>query len=125
MRTVGDGTRILNFLIDTLIIFALAYAAYRGWTWYVVYWRYPHYNFDWFFFGVLFIYYLFFEGLFGRTPGKWFSYSKVVGMDGSRPGFGWIFIRSFSRLILIDMFFIPVLGKPLHDYLSKTRVVEA
>ena len=124
MKTVGDGTRILNFLADTLLIFILAYFGFKVWNWYVLYWKYKPYNFGWFFFGILFIYYTFFEAIFSRTPGKWLTYSKVVNAAGKKPVLGWIIIRSFVRLILIDMFFIPFLGKPLHDYLSKTNVVE-
>ena len=124
MKTVGDGTRILNFIIDTLIIFTLSFFMYKAWTWYVVYWNYPYYGFSWFFFGFLFIYYLFFETLFSRTPGKWVSYSKVVSSNGTKPSFTMLLVRSLVRIVVIDMFFIPVLGKPLHDYLSKTRVVQ-
>jgi uncharacterized RDD family membrane protein YckC len=124
MKTVGDGTRILNFLIDTLIIFTLAYFAFKGWSFYVQFWGYPQYNFNWFFFGMLFVYYLLFESLFARTPGKWFTYSKVVDKTGKKPSFAAIFIRSLVRLTIIDLFFIPFLGKPLHDYLSKTQLVE-
>lgn len=125
MKPVGDGTRILNFLVDTLIIFVLAHFAAKGWYWYVRYWGYPFYNFGWFFFGMVFVYYTFFESIFGRTPGKWLSYSKVVNQEGRKPFFGWIIIRSLTRITVIDLFFIPFLGKPLHDYLSRTVVVEA
>jgi len=125
MRTVGEGTRVLNFLIDTTIIFAIAYACYEGWSWYVMYWNYTPYKFGWFFFGILFIYYFIFESLFKRTPGKWFTYSKVVTDTGNKPSIGRILIRSLVRLIIIDLFFIPFLGRPLHDYLSKTILVEA
>lgn len=125
MKTVGDGTRILNFLVDTLLIFGLAYLAFKIWNWYVFYWQYTPYNFGWFFFGILVIYYLFFESIFKRTPGKWISYSKVTTLDGKKPSFTAILIRTVSRLIIIDLFFIPLLGKPLHDYLSKTTLVEA
>jgi uncharacterized RDD family membrane protein YckC len=124
MQKVGDGTRVLNFGIDTLIIFTLAYFSFHAWNWYVLYWGYKPHNFGWFFSGVLLIYYIFFEGIFARTPGKWFSYSKVVNNAGRRPSFGWILIRSLARLIIIDMFFIPFLGRPLHDHLSRTQVVE-
>ncbi len=125
MRIVGDGTRALNFCIDTVLIFGVAYFSFKGWNWYVVYWRYPYYNFGWFFFGAVFLYYLFFESIFARTPGKWFSFSKVVNRDGKKAGFGAIFIRSLTRVTVIDLFFIPFLGKPLHDYFSKTTVIES
>jgi uncharacterized RDD family membrane protein YckC len=124
MRTVGDGTRVLNFLVDTLIIFLLAYFAFKGWNWYVLYWEYTPYNFGWFFFGILFVYYFLFESLFSKTPGKWFSYSKVVTKEGKKANIGWILIRSLTRVIIIDLFFIPFLGKPLHDYLSRTILIE-
>ncbi len=124
MKTVGDGTRALNFFIDTLIIFTIAFFSFRGWNWYVLYWGYKPYNFGWFFFATVFIYYTFFEGIFGRTPAKLFSYSKVVTHAGDKPSFGWILVRSLARLTIIDMFFIPFLGEPLHDYVSKTHVVE-
>ena len=124
MKTVGDGTRALNFFMDTLLIFTIAFFAFRGWNWYVLYWGYHPYHFGWFFFPILFMYYTFFEGIFSRSPAKWFSYSKVLNHVGNKPSFGWILVRSLTRLTIIDMFFIPFLNKPLHDYLSKTKVVE-
>ena len=125
MKQVGDGTRALNFFIDTLIIFTLAYFVSKAWNWYVIYWGYTYYNFGWYFFGMMFIYYFVFESIFLRTPGKWFSFSKVANSEGRRPGIGWIFIRSLTRIIFIDLFFIPILKKPLHDFMSRTTVIEA
>lgn len=125
MKTAGDGTRALNFFIDTLLIFALALFIFRGWNFQVMYWGYRPYNFGWFFFGTGFLYYIFFEALFARTPAKWFTYSKVVNKHGARPSFGQILIRSLIRLTIIDLFFMPFLGKTLHDYLSKTNIVES
>ncbi|NCI48205.1 RDD family protein [Sediminibacterium soli] len=125
MRQVGDGTRTLNFLADTLVIFILAYIGFKTWNWYVIYWQYPAYNFGWFFFGILFVYYTVFEGIFGRTPGKWLTYSRVVDARGRKPLFVAILLRSLVRITIVDLFFIPFLGRPLHDYLSKTWVVEA
>lgn len=124
MNTVGIGTRILNFLIDTLIIFVITFIVFKIRNWYVLYYHVRYFKFGWFFLGVLFIYYAFFEMLFARTPGKWFSYTKVVDRKGNKPSLTAILIRSLVRLILIDMFFIPFLDKPLHDYISKTEVVE-
>jgi uncharacterized RDD family membrane protein YckC len=125
MKTVGDGTRGLNFFIDTLIIFTLAFFSFRAWNWYVMYWGYKGYNFGWFFFGIVFVYYTLFEAIFGRTPAKWFTYTKVVTMSGSRPALGQVIIRSLVRITIIDLFFMPFLGKPLHDYLSKTQIIQA
>jgi uncharacterized RDD family membrane protein YckC len=125
MNKVGTGTRVLNFLADTLIIFFIAYAASKVHQWYVMYYHIHYYRFGWFFLSTLFIYYTFFESIFSRTPGKWLSISRVVNEKGYKPNFIAVLIRSLSRLILIDMFFIPFLDKTLHDYLSKTEVVEA
>lgn len=72
----------------------------------------------------MFVYYIFFEGIFKRTPGKWLSLSKVVNKSAGKPAFWRILIRSLIRLTIIDCFFIPFLDKPLHDYLSGTEVVE-
>jgi uncharacterized RDD family membrane protein YckC len=64
-----------------------------------------------------------YEAITQRTPGKWFSKSKVVNTSNKKPAFGAIVIRSLARITLIDLFFSPFLGMPLHDYISKTRVV--
>ncbi len=125
MKTVGEGTRILNFLVDTSLVFLVAYYSYGGWNWYVRYWGYPSYKFSWFFFGFLFIYYFLFEIFFSRTPGKWFTGSKLVNASGSKASIAAVFIRSLTRLTVIDLFFIPFFGMPLHDSLSKTRVIES
>lgn len=124
MKTVGDGTRALNFFIDTILIFIIVFFVYKGWNFQVMYWKYPSLNFGWFFFGILFIYYTLFESLFARTPGKWFTFSKVVTKEGKKPGLLKVLLRSIMRLTLIDLFFLPFLGLTLHDYVSKTSVVE-
>ena len=125
MRRVGIGTRVLNFVIDTTIIFLLSYAAFRGWRWYAVYYSAFFIPFYYFFWSFLIVYYIFFEAIFQRTPGKWVSLTKVVNEKRGKPSFAQIVIRSLVRLIIIDCFFIPFLNdRTLHDYLSKTEVVE-
>ncbi len=124
MIKVGVGTRVLNFLVDTLLIFLLSFAAYKGWQFYSYYWGIIYIPFYIFFWCILFIYYLLFEFFFRRTPGKWISFSKVVSTKTGRPSFVQIFLRSLLRLTIIDCFFIPFLDKTLHDYLSATEVVE-
>ncbi len=125
MNKVGIGTRVLNFLVDTFFIFLLSYAAYKGWTFYAFYYGIIYFPFYYFFFGVLFLYYLVFESIFERTPGKWLTFSKVVNKKGGKSSFIQIFLRSIVRLTIIDCFFIPFLEKTLHDYVSKTEVVES
>jgi uncharacterized RDD family membrane protein YckC len=125
MRNVGFGTRVLNFMIDTLIVFGIAYGVNAWWDFQVMYWHYIFISFYVFFFGLIFIYYTFFEAIFKRSPAKWLTISKVVNRQGGKPAFWQILIRSLIRVTIIDCFFIPFLDKPLHDYLSKTEVVEA
>lgn len=124
MKKVGDGTRILNFIIDSILIFLLAFGAFQYWNFYVVNWHFTPVNFWWFIAGMLFIYYFLWEGFTGRSPGKWLSASKVVNAKGEKPSLGWVLVRTLLRLIVVDFFFNAILGMPLHDYLSKTTVVE-
>lgn len=125
MKEVGVGTRVINFLIDSVLIFLLAFGFYKWWSFYVFYWQYKFYPFYLFFYLTIFIYYTIFELIWNRTPGKWLSISKVRNTAGGRPALYQVVLRSILRLTLIDCFFIPFLDRPLHDALSKTRVVEA
>jgi uncharacterized RDD family membrane protein YckC len=130
MKTVGIGTRVLNFLIDTIVIFIISYLISKINQWYAQQYKIAgvtfkyYYNFGTIFFAVLFVYYTVMELLFARTIGKFLSYSKVVNAEGKKPNFFQILFRSIIRLTIIDMFFIPFLDKTLHDYFSKTNVVE-
>ena len=125
MNQVGIGTRVLNFVVDTLLVFALSFAVFKGWEFYAYYWHIVYIPFYYFFWGILFLYYLIFESLFKRSPAKWITLTRVVSKNGGRPSLGQIFIRSLIRLTLVDCFFIPFIGETLHDYLSRTAVVEA
>ncbi|MDX6190801.1 RDD family protein [Flavobacterium sp. Fl-318] len=68
------------------------------------------------------LYYVFTEGLFGRSIGKFITGTVVVDENGEKPGFGAIFKRSLSRLIPFDAF--SFLGsRGWHDSFSDTYVV--
>ncbi|MEO8116071.1 MAG: RDD family protein [Bacteroidota bacterium] len=124
MRRVGIGTRVMNFLVDTTIIFILTYIVYKIWSFNVFYYHIPYFPFYYFMGLMMFLYYLILESINSRTPGKKLTMSIVVNKDGKRPAFFQIFIRSLIRITVIDCFFIPFLNMPLHDYLSKTYVVD-
>ncbi len=124
MNEVGVGTRVINFLVDTLIIFLISYGLYKWYIFYVRYWEFKYYPWYQFFYATLFIYYTVFELIASRTPAKWLTMTKVRTASGSKPAFYQILLRSLLRLTLIDPFFIPIFQRPLHDALSKTRVVE-
>ncbi|MFL9482966.1 RDD family protein [Chitinophagaceae bacterium LWZ2-11] len=124
MKITGVGTRALNFIIDTGILFIVSILLFNIWNWYVRNYGFGYHNF-WVIFATLtLIYYIFFEGIFSRTPGKFFTFSKVVTSKGTKPGILVILLRTLVRFTLIDGFFIPFLDKTLHDYICKTEVVE-
>jgi len=68
------------------------------------------------------VYYLFFEGLWGRTPGKLLLGTIVVDMKGQPPTFGSVVKRSLARFVPFEAFtFFGERG--FHDKVSGTRVV--
>ena len=83
----------------------------------------PFYYFFWL---VMVSYYILFELIFSRTPGKWLTMTKVVNANGKRPALWQMLLRSILRLTLVfDFLLIPFTDKTLHDYATKTAVVEA
>lgn len=73
---------------------------------------------------IMFGYYLLFEGIWQKTPGKWITKTKIVRRDETKPSFGQILGRTFARLIPFEPISFLV-GAPIgwHDSLSKTLVV--
>ena len=71
------------------------------------------------------LYFMFFEGIWGKTPAKWFSKTKVVMFDGSKPPFANTMGRSLARLIPFEPFSFLSSKNPVgwHDKLSKTLVI--
>ena len=72
---------------------------------------------------VLFIgYYLFFEGIWGRTPGKLILGTAVTDLQGQPPTLGTIFKRTLARCVPFEAFtFFGTTG--FHDKASRTQVV--
>ena len=125
MKKAGFGSRVINFVVDTLLITGITYLINNWWDIEVQYWHYPYIAFYEFFWIIMFVYYMIFETIFMRSPAKWLTFSKVVNKAGKRAAFWQILVRSLVRLTIIDCFFIPFLNdNTLHDYLSKTEVVE-
>ncbi|MFT5822184.1 MAG: putative RDD family membrane protein YckC [Crocinitomix sp.] len=69
------------------------------------------------------MYYPIFETLFGATPGKFLTGSKVVKEDGSKITFDQSWIRTFSRIVPFEPFSFLGKDKGWHDAWSKTKVV--
>ncbi|MDI9357697.1 MAG: RDD family protein [Phycisphaerales bacterium] len=121
---IGIGTRVFNFLVDTFLIFWIAYWSYQIGKWWTFFYHVPYFNFGWHFLWSLVGYYFLFEWLFKRTPGKWCTFTKIVSCNGKKVTVVQILLRTIVRLSIIDCFFIPFFQEPLHDYLSRTTIVE-
>ena len=70
-------------------------------------------------------YSLLFEGVFGKSPAKFITRTTVVSVDGRKPNFGSIVLRTLCRLVPFDQISI-LIGKNdccWHDTWSKTEVV--
>ena len=121
--TIGDGTRILHFFIDTLLIFILGFFLYQWYNFYAFYWGYYPIRFGAFFFMTMFGYGFLWELFFSSTPAKWITHTKVVALDGKRPSIFQFFIRACIRTTIVSFFGLAWNGQPLHDTLSKTKLV--
>lgn len=70
-------------------------------------------------------YYIYFESIFGRTPGKWITGTQVVTMSGTKPSFGQIVKRTLSRMVPFEPFsFLGDNSLGWHDRWSGTMVVD-
>ena len=73
-------------------------------------------------FVVMSAYYVFFESLFGRTPGKILLGTKVVDLKGGDPTLGAIVKRTLARFVPFEgLTFFAERG--FHDRVSKTIVI--
>ena len=73
---------------------------------------------------IIAVYYIFFEGLWARTPGKFVFGTIVVNEQGGKPSIGQVVGRTFCRLIPFEAF--SCLGdRGWHDSIPKTVVVMA
>jgi uncharacterized RDD family membrane protein YckC len=122
---IGEGTRILHYLIDTTLICIFSYLLYRWWNFYVFYWGFEAYRYSYFFIGFTWVYTFVFECLFLRTPAKIITGTKVQSESGRRPNLIQFIIRATIRTLPISMFGIAWNDKPLHDTFSKTVLVKA
>jgi uncharacterized RDD family membrane protein YckC len=74
--------------------------------------------------GVMMLYYVPLEVLFGRTLGKLLTGTRVINEAGERPSFGQVLGRTAARFIPFEAFsFLGNNGVGWHDTLSHTRVV--
>lgn len=69
-----------------------------------------------------FSYYLSFELILGKTPGKYITKTKTVALRGEKLNLRALIFRTLCRLVPIDIFSF-VFGTGLHDNLSGTAVI--
>ena len=130
LRPAGKGRRFLTYLIDYVcfIVCALVFGVALGLAFgeraleMLAGWR--EYVFS---FAILSAYYIVFEGLFARTPGKFACGTRVVDESGGPPSWGQVCGRTFARFIPFEPFSLLLSDDSertgWHDTLPKTRVV--
>lgn len=110
--------RMVNFIVDITLIIVLFFlcmielSKYNTGTW-----AYTSV------FIVPLIYYLIFEGIFARTPGKFLTGSIVVDLEGKKPNFWLVLVRTFCRLHIKAILHATDSSKVFHDEMSDTCVV--
>lgn len=73
---------------------------------------------------LFFVYYVFFEGLWARTPGKWLFGTVVVNEQGLKPSLGQVLGRTACRFIPFEA--LSCFGSAAwHDSIPKTRVIRS
>jgi len=122
-QTIGEGTRIMNFFLDTLFICFLSYFIYRWYNFYAYYGYFKPVRYGYFFFATTWVYTFLFELLFCRTIAKMISKTKVVSNNGKRPNIFQFLIRATLRTSLVTMVGLAWNDQPLHDTFSKTVLI--
>lgn len=133
VKTIKTSQRFFHYLIDYLIISLIIYGIQFLSNLVGNYVKINSFNIfsitSFFSFPVLFTtatYYLFFEFLFQKTPGKFITKTVVIDEYGNKPEFKTILIRSMIRYVPFDA--LSCLGDNesygWHDKWSKTWVVD-
>ena len=113
---VDKGIRILNFMIDLLIITLITIIIDLIFS--------VDQSFRTEFYLIYFFYYLIFESISGQTVGKLITKTKVIKRNNKKASFLNIFYRSILRLIPIDSFsYIFGTEQGFHDVLSGTKLI--
>lgn len=126
INIVSSGVRFLNFLIDSIVYFILAFL----FSFIIEVLIQPKsqsmitlYGYI-LLFGTYITYYSLMEIKFQKTVGKFITKTKVVTLHGERPKNGEIITRTFCRLIPFDRISFLFTKNGFHDYLSQTKVVK-
>lgn len=129
----GKGLRLLNYIIDSLIIYSIIFALTIIIGGITVWLEYPAFI-EWaenisniesylVFFVIMVPYFTICEFYLSKSIAKFITKTMVVMEDGSKPEIGTIFKRSLSRMIPFDN--LSFLGsRGWHDKISDTYVVQ-
>jgi uncharacterized RDD family membrane protein YckC len=133
-KTASLGKRFANYLLDFVfylifsflcgIILAIVFALFLPEAFIIFEMENKLVEY---FFGFVFgmIYYTTFEAFTGRTIAKYITRTKVVTVNGEKPDFMTIFIRSLCRFVPLDPLSFLLSDKTgWHDLWSDTVVVE-
>jgi len=121
---VNRRIRFVNFLIDSIFIYTVAYIigdSIGGTNLALIYIKHPYFVVA----GILFILYFFQKLLFGKTLGKLITGTHVVNGKGQKPSIMQLVLRNVSRLIPFEAFtYLSKEKRGLHDIISKTYVIK-
>lgn len=114
MNEITKGTRIINYLVDIIVISILVGVLNRLSQYVrpmIVY------------YAVYLSYYFLFEYFLGQTLGKMITRTQIVGRNNAKPGFIRVMYRTILRLNPFDVLSY-LFGQEQggHDLLSKTRL---
>jgi len=74
---------------------------------------------------IIIVYFILFESIFGRTPAKFITKTRVLDENGDRPSLDKIIVRSLIRLIPFEgLAIFGEGGRTLHDKWSGTYVID-
>jgi uncharacterized RDD family membrane protein YckC len=131
----STGKRFANYIIDTLIVYALVFMTAFGMAVFLEI-VFPGYletvdedSGGFTLFSYLFAltvfgsYYAFMEGIFGLTIGKLITGTRVVNQEGRLPSFSAILLRTLSRFVPLEPFSFLGSSRGWHDRWTDTWVV--
>jgi len=120
----STGTRFLNYLIDVFCFYIILFCFGIVFALFGMLWLFEGAMAYLVAFIFTLLYYIFFEGVFGKTPGKYLTKTSVTVKDGSKPDIMKIMGRTLCRFIPFEAFSFLFSQRGWHDTLSDTWVVK-
>ncbi len=125
LEVAGKGRRFCTWALDYagFMLLSMIVGVVMALVFGAGYVRYIHGGWSYVFgFAIMSGYYLFFECLWGRTPGKMIAGTVVTDMNGNAPAFSAVVKRTLARFVPFEgLTFFGERG--FHDKVSKTLVL--